>query len=359
MLWRIDPHTTIKHLVYRHYLGCWMGKVLQKFPEAAIIDGFAGPGEYECGADGSPIIVAKMFLDHHSSAKLKHLHLVAQEERSDRVQHLVRQVVLLRVDPRLHIDVREPASFPVVLTTLTAVAHRDNERRPVLWILDPYNWEPVPATVVDACLRGPRDEVMLTFFVDEVYRFMNSPAHETAITRYLGTDEWKELRTVSHEGMCKSALIDLYCRRLRDGSGVLTGQFSIGVKNQTPRYAIIFATHSPAGLECWNPVTWRLDHRGGQILALKPEQLDMFATGMTPTEKLAADLKRFEGREVKWDELMAFVRRSNFLDKHVREALSLLAVDGLALRVDPLDSRSPWPDGSVVRFYTSSDVEEA
>jgi hypothetical protein len=200
---------------------------------------------------------------------------------------------------------------------------------------------------------------MLTFFGDEVYRFMNSSGHGDAITRYLGTDEWKELRTVTPEGKCKEALIDLYCQRLRDANRVFTGQFSIGVKNQAPRYAIVFATHSQAGLECWNPVTWRLDERGGQILALKPKQLDLFVADVAPSEKLAGELARLAGREATWDELMEQVRQSNYLEGHLREALSLLAVDCLALRVEPLDSRSPWPEGSVVRFYTPTDVDEA
>lgn len=43
-VWRSDPHTLVKHLIYRHYLDCWMPKILQKFPTATIVDAFAGPG---------------------------------------------------------------------------------------------------------------------------------------------------------------------------------------------------------------------------------------------------------------------------------------------------------------------------
>jgi three-Cys-motif partner protein len=280
-LWRIDPHTTIKHLVYRHYLACWMAKVCQKFPEAAIVDGFAGPGEYECGADGSTIIVAKLFLEHGAAAKFKHLYVLAQEFRRDRVEHLIRKANSLRHDPRLHIDVRDPASFTDERATLSTLAHGDTGKRPVLWLLDPYNWDPVPFEVVVACLRAGRDEMLLTFFVDEVYRFRRSDAHADAISRYLGVPlaEWGHLRDIRKEDECKQAIIELYCRNLSAATGVMTGHFSIAVKNQTPRYAVVFATHNKAGLQCWNPVTWRLDERGGAIKAMKPEQLDMFVPG--------------------------------------------------------------------------------
>ncbi|MFJ1608590.1 hypothetical protein ACIOHS_35310 [Streptomyces sp. NPDC088253] len=58
-VWKSDPHTQVKHLVYRHYLQCWMRKFLQTFPEATIVDAFAGPGVYTDGPPGSPIVVAK------------------------------------------------------------------------------------------------------------------------------------------------------------------------------------------------------------------------------------------------------------------------------------------------------------
>ena len=58
-LWRSQPRTLLKHQVYRRYLHCWMGKVCQTFPNAAIVDGFAGPGTYADGPDGSPLVIAK------------------------------------------------------------------------------------------------------------------------------------------------------------------------------------------------------------------------------------------------------------------------------------------------------------
>jgi hypothetical protein len=44
-----DPHTLVKHLVYRHYLACWTAKIHQMFSVATTVDAFAGPGVYEDG----------------------------------------------------------------------------------------------------------------------------------------------------------------------------------------------------------------------------------------------------------------------------------------------------------------------
>lgn len=58
-LWRSEPRTLLKHQVYRWYLHWWMAKICRRFPASTIVDCFAGPGFYEDGPDGSPIVTAK------------------------------------------------------------------------------------------------------------------------------------------------------------------------------------------------------------------------------------------------------------------------------------------------------------
>ena len=65
-LWKLEPHTRGKHLVLKRYLeawfpimGSWNGRIL-------FIDGFAGPGEYEAGEEGSPIIAIRSLLEHRA-----------------------------------------------------------------------------------------------------------------------------------------------------------------------------------------------------------------------------------------------------------------------------------------------------
>jgi hypothetical protein len=49
--WNLDPHTAKKHEFLRR------GRVVH-------IDGFAGPGSYSAGDDGSPVVVLKAARDH-------------------------------------------------------------------------------------------------------------------------------------------------------------------------------------------------------------------------------------------------------------------------------------------------------
>jgi three-Cys-motif partner protein len=63
-IWPMDRHTQAKHEILRRYLGAWLPILLNHCERARIIDGFAGPGEYEGGRIGSPLIALQILLTH-------------------------------------------------------------------------------------------------------------------------------------------------------------------------------------------------------------------------------------------------------------------------------------------------------
>lgn len=63
-LWPLEPHTRGKHLVLKHYLDAWF-PILGSWSERILfIDGFTGPGEYESGEEGSPLIAIGTLREH-------------------------------------------------------------------------------------------------------------------------------------------------------------------------------------------------------------------------------------------------------------------------------------------------------
>ena len=70
--WSIEPHTQAKHEILKYYLGAWFPILASIQRRLLYIDGFAGPGEYKGGEDGSPIIALKVAKDHKLSGKLQH-----------------------------------------------------------------------------------------------------------------------------------------------------------------------------------------------------------------------------------------------------------------------------------------------
>src|SRR6266446_7528365 len=60
-VWELEPHTRAKHEILRRYLQAWMPILAQGgFKNILYIDGFAGPGRYAGGEDGSPIIAVSL-----------------------------------------------------------------------------------------------------------------------------------------------------------------------------------------------------------------------------------------------------------------------------------------------------------
>jgi three-Cys-motif partner protein len=73
-VWPLEPHTRAKHEILRRYLEAWSAILsLGGFPTIAYVDGFAGPGAYDNGEDGSPIIALKSALTHQMRIKAEHV----------------------------------------------------------------------------------------------------------------------------------------------------------------------------------------------------------------------------------------------------------------------------------------------
>jgi len=90
-VWPLEPHTRGKHEVLRHYLAAWF-PILGSFAgRVAFIDGFAGPGQYEGGEPGSPLIAFEAFRKHASKLKGEAAFLFI-EEKADRAEHLRRLI---------------------------------------------------------------------------------------------------------------------------------------------------------------------------------------------------------------------------------------------------------------------------
>ena len=63
-LWPLEPHTEAKHRLLQRYLGAWFPILSRSSGRIVFFDGFAGPGEFEGGEPGSPILALQTLLDH-------------------------------------------------------------------------------------------------------------------------------------------------------------------------------------------------------------------------------------------------------------------------------------------------------
>lgn len=353
LLWESEPRTLLKHQVYRGYLGCWMGKLCQRFNQTAIVDAFAGPGEYKDGPDGSSLVIAKTFLEHSRRDRFNSLRLVCSEKRQDRRDHLNGLLAALPRTPRFIPWVLSAGTAVDRFDELNAVAHAGDSGVPTLWILDPFDINGLPFELVRRCLGQPRDEVLITWFADEIYRFCGDVNKHEALNRHFGTDAWKAALKVNGEASRKGALQRAYRDSLESLESVYTEAFSISSKNEAARYSIVFATHSTAGLECFNGIKWRMDnYKGESVNEFRGvEQTDLFSDEPL-VDRLRSWLESLAGQKKSLHELTQEALRLGYKKTHLRSVLTEMGKVGMAVRESPLDSRSLWPDDSIVRFYS-------
>src|SRR5215467_3847455 len=82
-IWPLEPHTAKKHAILRRYFEAWLPILANSNGRVVYIDGFAGPGVYSGGEDGSPVIVLKAARDHKykPASELYCLFVEAEERR--------------------------------------------------------------------------------------------------------------------------------------------------------------------------------------------------------------------------------------------------------------------------------------
>ena len=72
-VWKIEEHTKAKHEILKRYLGAWF-PILSTYSDRIIyLDGFAGPGVYEGGEDGSPVIALQTAVNHVLAPRFKEI----------------------------------------------------------------------------------------------------------------------------------------------------------------------------------------------------------------------------------------------------------------------------------------------
>lgn len=350
--WPSEPRTLLKHQIYKRYVDCWMGKILQAFPSATIVDAFAGPGAYSDGPDGSPLVIARANINHTGRPRFKTLRLVCNETRADRNAALAARLTGLATDARLVITMVDPPSdFQDAFRQIEPLSHPNGDPLPTLWVLDPFDIKSLPFDLVAQCLSSRRDEVLITWFTDEIYRFCEVPSFQTALTAHYGGDTWREALSASGEHERKAAFMRLYREKLETLPNVKTGEFSITSKNETARYSIVLATHSDSGLVCWNPVKWGLDPAAGRAAS---EHHAVTMPLFDETSNLRVALRSRVGTSATFGELQTEAGRLGFLDRQLRAVLDDMRELGLAVRESPLDARTAWPENCTVRFYEPS-----
>jgi three-Cys-motif partner protein len=334
-IWQIHPHTSAKHTILRTYLDAWF-PIMSWSDRVVFLDGFAGPGRYEGGEPGSPIIALESAKTH--PAKLsKELAFLFIEERKDRADRLSNEIEALKCPASFKTEVKCGEFAPTLTAILNKLAEKDLELAPTFAMIDPFGFGGIPFELMKRLLDNPSCELFVSFMVDSINRWLEHPDENIRahIRDAFGSDGPFELTEKSTDRA--SALTDLYRKELRKIARFVRS-FELLDKNDRVVYHLFFASKNSLGHLKMKEAMWKVDPLGEFRFsdATNPQQQVFFRSAYH--DILKADLRRqfANAANILVERVEAYVIDDTaFLPKHMREVLPLLEAEG-SIRIGAL-----------------------
>lgn len=351
-VWKLEEHTKAKHKLLRLYLDAWIPIVGRNNPRIGLIDGYAGPGIYQGGEPGSPIVMLEAYLQHRDLAQLQAAPLfVFVEKDPERFAILEDSVARVALPPG--VDVRTfPESFDGVLDRLLE-SLGDKRPIPLFMFVDPFGYD-YDLEDIGRLVGNPRCEALTFLPTPWIARFVDQLQLAPTISRALDSEDWMAARGLP-EAERERVICDVFGASLRRSVDyVLAFHVDTGPSSS---YDLFFATNHPKGVNAMKDAMWKVDPTGayrwrtGNALG----QTVMFS-GEPDADEAIASLRGLVGDRVfTIQEAEDLWVRTRFRSKHLRQA-ALKPLERLPGRLEvvrPAGSRvaiGQYPPGTELRL---------
>jgi|Deesub1362A_J573_1020465.scaffolds.fasta_scaffold00525_5 three-Cys-motif partner protein len=362
-IWEIDPHTVAKHEILKRYLQAWFPILARWFGRIIYLDGFAGPGIYQDGREGSPLIALRCLLEHKLRNRLlnkkREFVFIFIEKDGKRVKILEKVIKdrFQNLPDNVKVHVINAEFAPTMKEILDDIEIQGAKLAPTFAFLDPFGFAGLPLEIISRMMNYDRCEVLITFMSGFVNRFVNiSDEREKIFDELFGTDEWRKVREISDPKERRNFIIELYKKQVRDTckAKYVRSFEMIGEHNQVI-YDLVFATKHWKGMEVMKEAMWSTDPRGtyrfsdttdpGQTYLI--EYFEGEGTWIFNAAKAVFD--RFRGQEVEVREIQEFVSgETPYLFR--KSILKELEKQEKILDVKNRNRPMTYPDGCVIKF---------
>jgi three-Cys-motif partner protein len=268
---RKRPWSHTKDEILGKYFDCYLKTIPRRGNSIVVVDGFSGPGSFEDGSDGSPLILCKAA----SALKTGIVCLFADA----RAAHRDELKVLLA--PYIHTGTAEEpySNFSEALARAFSVG----KNATLFFYLDPYGIRDLDLDLVREIYERDRSqstEVLINISIRTLMRMSGNWSDEDApatiaqkvkqskvetVHRVMGTEVWQQVVTDWRLSKTEreDKLVELYVARLRQ---FFRYAYAIPVKD-TPasgalptddvaKYHLIFGTRSPRAVRYMNDVAY-------------------------------------------------------------------------------------------------------
>lgn len=357
-LWPLESHTKGKHLVLKNYLNAWFPILGQTHQRILIIDGFAGPGQYEKGEDGSPMIALKTLATHRAKDQIKSevvfLFIEQDKNRAEFLENLINSSNLC-IPSSCSVRVINSKFDDTMTQALDQLDRQAKRLAPSFVMVDPFGVSGTPMTVIRRILRNPKSEVYISLMYEYINRFVATPEFENNLDNLFGTTLWRNALNIVNPIDRKMYLYGLYEDQLRQAGAKNVIHFEL-YEGQRLVYAIFFGTQSTIGCNCMKQAIWKVAPFGNyKFYSTHIGQLPL-SDDFTDFTVLKQGLRNCFSRNV-WvriEDVKDFVSsdRTDFHTGHLKmKALVSMEAEGL-IEVDEntRKRKRTFPDGTKLRF---------
>lgn len=284
VLWPLDDHTRAKHGVLKAYLGAWlpvMGQQAMKFAgfqnpaRLLLVDGFAGPGRYETGEDGSPLIMLKALLEHEAFERMKDvefLYLFIEHDKR-RVEHLSEELDAMTLPDNVKVTL-EHGEFETTFGEIVEDIHGQRGRTlvPTFAFIDPFGYSAASMSLAGKFLAFERCEALIFLPLNYLVRFVARAGQEDAMNSLFGSERWREATQL--EGSERGAfLLGLFEEQLgAQGNVAHVRSFALRTADGND-YRLVFASQHDKGLELIKDAMWSVDPvEGTRYIATRTDE---------------------------------------------------------------------------------------
>ncbi len=336
VLWQREDHTQAKHDLLRGFFDKWVSVHSGHFARQGtglvrIYDGFAGPGIYEGGEPGSPLILMRALGEHpHMAERWWAVRYDFQfvEKHAGRAASLKTQLSQLDTEFRASV----PGWAERVRWTVTHGNYEDHVPRQVtepsalFLFIDPFGYSHAPMTLTQNLVQQPKSDTLIFLPLSFVNRFVELDNQQRALDRFFGSSAWREIP--DGDGR-PAALLELFQAQLRAAGLKWTLPFQLRPSDGRNAYWIVGASGHLGGFESIKAGFWAVDKVQGQgFAAPRPvaegqvaldfgEALDQ---GPDTSDLLGALREKFGPEPFSVEDAVRLTRESRFLESHLRNA---------------------------------------
>lgn len=316
-VWQLEPHTKAKHAILISYLKAWAPILARRAKRLGLentplrfIDGFAGPGIYDKGEPGSPILALNAILDREVKlpAKVRFLFIEKDKERFESLEAQL-------VSPRLKVTETSPVDLiksenseceEYLVKWLDGCEARNEHPGPAFFFLDQFGYSHVSMDLVTRIMRHDLCEVFTYLNWARMNNYLDDKTKWSAIDAAFGGQEWRTVHDLP-AGEKATHMREIYKAALRKNAK-FSWSIAMCDKNNMLTHWLFFCTNNIRGLEVMKKAMWSVDETGCFQFSDKdnPAQFHLFE--QYSDNHLASDIRdAFKGKTITVHQVHEFV----------------------------------------------------